>query len=247
MTEAARTEPRRARDWRRPAVVAVSLAIHAVVLAMLAVPQIRPASPQREVFPQAIFIDIEPRPLLRGETSRPRPVQATAGAASAVRFRDPRRKDEDDNPLTPTPRLARPVPGAPGVVDPWQVRPQTDGEALARSLRSSPIGCDMRAGRMTAAEQALCDDRFGERAARAAPISGTGDAARDAGFARQGAQALADYDRRRRPLSGGTGVVGPADCVGSNFGTGCAGSVIDPSLAPDSTQNIRTDRRDGPR
>ena len=43
-------------------------------------------------------------------------------------------------------------------------------------------------------------------------------------FAREGARRLAEWEARRRPLSGGVGVVGPADCVGSNFGTGCAGA-----------------------
>ncbi|WP_284222997.1 hypothetical protein, partial [Brevundimonas denitrificans] len=66
-------------------------------------------------------------------------------------------------------------------------------------------------------------------------------------FAAEGARRLAQYEARRRPLAGGTGNVGPQDGVGSNFGIGVAGAHLDPSFRPDSTQNIRTDRRDGPR
>ena len=95
-------------------------------------------------------------------------------------------------------------------------------------------------------ERAICDERFAERAAAAAPIEGTGNPARDARFAAEGARALAEYEARRRPLSGGVGVVGPQDGPGSNFGMGVAGAHIDPSLRPDSTTNIRTNR-DGPR
>ncbi|MDI6623150.1 MAG: hypothetical protein QME55_00335, partial [Brevundimonas sp.] len=71
----------------------------------------------------------------------------------------------------------------------------------------------------------------------------TGNPERDARFAREGARALAGYEARRRPLSGGIGVVGPQEGPGSNFGMGVAGAHLDPSLRPDSTSNVRT-RRD---
>ncbi|MDQ7811442.1 hypothetical protein, partial [Brevundimonas sp.] len=96
---------------------------------------------------------------------------------------------------------------------------------------------------LSAAERAVCDDRLGARAAAAAPIQGTGNPERDARFAREGARALAGYEARRRPLSGGIGVVGPQEGPGSNFGMGVAGAHLDPSLRPDSTSNVRT-RRD---
>ncbi|WP_292049449.1 hypothetical protein, partial [Brevundimonas sp. UBA5718] len=34
------------------------------------------------------------------------------------------------------------------------------------------------------------------------------------------------WEMMNRPLSGGVGVVGPGDCPGSNFGTGCAGAHL---------------------
>ena len=242
--------------WRRPVLIGVSLVAHVMVLGVLASGtfHLKPAPPA----PPLIWVDIEPRPLLPTETPRPRPAAMAAAARqletardrtgnTSLALRDLRRDDEEDE-NAPTPRMAQnPGAGQPGTEDPWRYRPESMAGAVGRSLRTSPIGCDMRDGRMTAAEQQLCDDRFNARAGMARPINGTDNPERDARFAREGAQALAQYERRRRPLAGGTGVVGPADCVGSNFGTGCAGSHIDPSLSPESTTNIRTDRRDGPR
>lgn len=243
--------------WRRPALIAVSVLAHVLVLGGLASQSFHLQDVRTE--PTRVWLDITPRPLLPDETPRPRPAAAAAAAArqvetapdasgrAAILRRD--RLNEDEDETAPSPHVAGAAPGAPttGAVDPWRYTPETTAGAVARSLRNSPVGCDMRAGRMSAAEQQLCDDRFNERAGRARPISGTDNPERDARFAREGAAAIDRYERRRRPLAGGTGVVGPADCVGSNFGTGCAGSLLDPSLSPESTTNIRTDRRDGPR
>lgn len=238
--------------WRRPALIAVSVLAHVVVLGALASRTFHLQDVRSE--PTLVWLDIQPRPVLPDETPRPRPAAAAAAArisvASALSGRASiLRRDEDEEEQTPNPHLAPSVPGAPatGAEEAWRYRPESMSGAVARSLRNSPIGCDMRAGRMSAAEQQLCDDRFNDRAGRARPISGTANPERDARFAAEGAAAIDRYERRRRPLAGGTGVVGPADCVGSNFGTGCAGSYIDPSLAPDSTQNIRTPMREGPR
>ncbi len=244
--------------WRRPALIAVSVAAHVLVLGGLALRTFE-IEHWQDAAPPPLYIEIEPRALLPDEQPRQRPASASTprlievapdmAGRSSVSIRDPRLDDEEEDENTPDPRIAQSPPGAglPGTEDPWRFRPESMAGAVGRSLRNSPVGCDMRDGRMSAAEQQLCDDRFNERAAMARPITGTDNPERDARFAREGAQALDQYERRRRPLAGGTGVVGPADCVGSNFGTGCAGSHIDPSLSPESNQNIRTDRRDGPR
>jgi len=169
-----------------------------------------------------------------------------------------RKKDEDEArdglPSTPAPRIATPSPGAPsaaaagvpGVSDAWRVGGESQAERNARALRTSPAGCRSTAI-LSPGERAICDERFNARAAEGAtrPITGTGNAERDARFAREGARELQRYEAQRRPLSGGTGVVGPADCPGSNFGTGCAGAHLDSSMQMDSTSNIQT-RRDGP-
>lgn len=230
--------------WRKPALVGASLALHGLVLGYLALTAVGVGGLDPVATPR-IFIplQLEPRPLLAGERVRvptpPRvaPPERTATATAAP---SPRKPDEDEaRPAPPAPRLALPAPGAPAIDDSWRVRPQVAG--TGPGLRAG--GCNLPPGRRTPDEQAACDARFGAAALGAVPIRGTGNPARDARFAAEGAQALAAYEALRRPLSGGIGVVGPADCPGSNFGTGCAGALLDPSLQPDSTTNIRT-RRD---
>lgn len=240
--------------WRKPAVVAASVLAHVLVLGVLGYRHYAQA-PVMVADAPVILLDIEPRPLLPDEKPRPR----SASAPPLVETRPdlsgrptplsaPRRLEDEDQ-TAPDPRPTRSAPGAPtaGADQPWQYRPEAMSGAVARSLRTSPIGCDIRDGRMSAAEQQLCDDRFNERAGRARPRTGTANRERDAEFARQGAAAIDRYERRRRPLAGGTGVVGPGDCPGSNFGAGCSGAHLDPSLQPDSNENIRTPQREGPR
>jgi hypothetical protein len=244
--------------------VAVSLGLHVLVLGYVALKSFTPPRQYADgthgdpLFPApTIYLQIEPRPLLRGEMARTRetpPPKAivqtipdagtrlteTTGATGSA--------DAGDRQAQPSPRAAAagaPAPPADVGTLPWQVRPRTLGDRIAQGLRTSPLGC--AAGSvLSAAERAICDDRFGRRAAAARPIEGTGNPERDARFAREGASRLREYEVRRRPLSGGPGIVGPQDGPGSNFGIGVAGAHLDPSLRPDSTTNIRT-RRDGPR
>lgn len=256
----ARLGPSDRRRWRKPALVGASVAAHILVLGGLAVTVLDEPTRRLPDPPTILYVEIEPRPLLENERPRPTPEPPTAQPvdpapqASAQRsilgFRLPfqRNRDEDqDRPTTPSPRLAAPVSGAPAPpgAEPWQVRPETLGDRVGRGLRTRGPGC-ASPQLLSREERAVCEDRFGERAAAAPPIDGTGNPDRDARFAREGAAALAQYEARRRPLAGGTGVVGVQDGPGSNFGMGVAGAHLDPSFQPDSTQNIRT-RRDGPR
>ena len=242
--------PARAEQWRKPAIVAASLLLHAGVLAFLGLRTMGLATPLPDPNP-TIYVQLEPRPLLADETPR-RPVAArqleAPPLARALTTRVLREdEDEDDRPAPPSPRLAAAAPGAPPAEaqGAWTVRPRTLGDRIGQGLRTSTIGC-AAAAVLSPAERAICDDRFGRRAAAAAPIEGTGNPDRDARFAREGARRLAEYEALRRPLAGGSGNVGPQDGPGSNFGMGVAGAHLDPSLRPDSTQNVRT-RRDGAR
>lgn len=247
--------------WHRPALVGASALAHVLILGGLALRVLSADTTALPSPPPTIYLEIEPRPLLDDERPRPRPnpAPAQAEAAPARRQTQPsflglrlplRRDGEEDQqaPSPPAPRLATP---APGVAPPtaatggWQVRPETMGDRVGRGLRTRGPGC-ASPQLLSREERAICDDRFGERAAAAPPIDGTGNPDRDARFAREGAAALARYEARRRPLSGGTGVVGVQDGPGSNFGMGVAGAHLDQSLQPDSTRNVRT-RRDGPR
>lgn len=237
--------------WRKPAIVVLSVGLHALVLGLIGLRSFGLGTPVEPV-EHIILVEIEPRPLLPGEVARVRPpperpdtpsqALPDSGAPAAPSEPLQRQEDEEDRPA---PRLAAPgAPAPPADVGtaPWQVRPETTGDRVGRGLRTSPVGC-ASPRLLTPAERAICDDRLGERAAAAPPISGTGNPERDGRFAREGARALAEYEERRRPLRGGVGVVGPQDGPGSNFGMGVAGAHLDPSLRPDSTSNIRT-RRD---
>ena len=243
--------PSRAERWRKPAIVVASVGLHVLVLGLIGLRSFdldAPAGPVEDV----LYVEIEPRPLLPGEVAHVRPPperpeapsQALPDSGAPAARTDPFQPPEDEDER-PTPRLAAPgAPAPPADVGtaPWRVRPETPGDRVGRGLRTSPVGC-ASPRLLTPAERAICDDRLGERAAAAPPISGTGDPERDGRFAREGARALANYEARRRPLAGGVGVVGPQDGPGSNFGTGVAGAHLDPALRPDSTSNVRT-RRD---
>ena len=236
---------------RKAALVVASVAVNAGLITALSLNALGPrrvAQPE----PPLILLDIQPRPLLRDE--RPRPVvaapesdaptrsRARDDAAPQARRPDPAYKGRSA-PVQP--RLAvQPPPGAPAPDTAWQVDPSDRRGAMSRSLRLGATGC-ASPELLNADERRHCRDRFGERAAAAPPIHGSGNPDRDAAFAREGARRLQQWEAQRRPLSGGVGVVGPADCIGSNFGTGCAGAHLDPSLTPDSSRNVRT-RRDGP-
>lgn len=248
--------PVRAERWRKPAIVAVSVLGHLALFSYLGLRSmgltlsglVAPLEP-------VIYVEMTPRPLLPGEVARVRPppdrprdvaappLPGSTTAAPDLPFRDPT-KDED-RPAPPAPRIGAPAPGLPAPppgVEGWTVRPETMGDRVGRGLRTRGPGC-ISPALLSAAERAICDDRFGQRAAAAAPIDDTSGSP----FAAEGARRLAQYEARRRPLSGGSGNVGPQDGPGSNFGMGVAGGLLDPSLRPDSTQNIHNDRRDGPR
>jgi hypothetical protein len=235
--------------WLKPALIGASLALHGLVLGYLALTVVGVGGLDPVALPRLFIpVQLEPRPLLPGEQARaPTPPRTLTGerTAAATTAAPSRRKPKENEtrPAPPVPRLAATVPEGPAIDDSWRVRPQPPGPAL--DLRAG--GCSLAPGRLTPAERSACDARFGAAALGAAPIRGTGDPARDARFAAEGARALAAYESLRRPASGSIGVVGPTDGVGSNFGMGVAGAHMDPSLRPDSTENIRTNRRDGPR
>jgi hypothetical protein len=257
--------PTREGRWRKPAIVAASVGLHAVVLGWMAFQGIREPRHYGEegviedpLFDRPILIQMEPRPLLRGEVARTRQTPTpermpnslpdagtrltdTTGATGSA--------DAGDRPSPPAPRFTTgpvaqgaPTPPADVGTAQWQVRREGLDDRVARGLRAGRVGCANQE-LLTRAERVLCDDGFGARASTAAPITGSGNAERDDAFARQGRRALAEYEARRRPLAGGVGIVGPQDGPGSNFGMGVAGAHLDPALRPDSTQNVRT-RRD---
>ncbi|WP_427791936.1 hypothetical protein [Brevundimonas diminuta] len=251
-----KTSPGRHARNRRLMLVGGSVLIHGLLLPPLMFLTARPPLRVVDAAPAPIYLEIEPRPLLPQE--RPRQPTATAAPAAITRTTGQPRPGAAPIPAPalptpPAPRIARPAPddtpaaASAQTIDPWRVTPESQAAATARALRTSPAGCRSYDS-LSRAEQALCDEQFNERAAAAAerrPINGTGNAERDARFAREGARELQRYEAKRRPLSGGVGVLAPQDCPGSNFGTGCAGAHLDSSMQMDSNRNIQT-RREGP-
>lgn len=240
-------DPQHRRRWSRTAaIVLTSLVFHGAVLGYMGLSRFKLAQDRTSALAPTILLDIEPRPRIRDE--RPRQPRTAKAAAPASAPTDQHREREEDAPAAPV--LRAPAPPPPDAPSPPPDGPTSTARdpalaaAIARSMRRRGGDCYRLAA--TSAERAECDQSFGAAAERAPPITGTGNRQRDAEFAREGERALRQYDARRRPLSGGTGVTTPADCAGSNFGTGCAGSHLDPSLAPDSRSNIRSPR-DGDR
>lgn len=246
--------PARLERWRKPTIVAVSVLGHVAVFAWMGLRTMDLPSPgQLQDTAPVIYVQIEPRPLLPDEAVRDPSVPSLAQIAettvppgSPAVARDlPIPTEDEDRPAAPAPRISASSSrgsASPLGLEGWTIRPETLGDRIGRGLRTRGPGC-AAPGLLNDAERANCDDRFGQRAAAAAPIDDTAGSP----FAAEGARRLALYEARRRPLAGGAGVVGPQDGPGSNFGIGVAGAHLDPSLQPDSTQNIRTDRRDGPR
>jgi hypothetical protein len=239
-------------DGRKLSLAAAALLLNAAIIGLLAFADLGQRARQTGAWTPPVYLDIEPRLLLPDE--RPRPISASAGTPPTRDVTAPNHPSSSASPSTPAqsnappsspaPRLAAPAPqGTPQPDSPWAVRP--NGGAFARSLRQGPVGC-ASSQLLNDADRAACRQSFNDRAERAPPLDGTGNARRDSRFAREGARKLQEWEARRRPLSGGIGNVGVQEGVGSNFGIGVAGAHLDPSFRPDSTRDIQT-RRDGPR
>lgn len=251
MNQAIVPEWRRSDRRRRLAVLGGSLLVHAVVLALLGRELVQtPLTPDPMIDQTPVFIELEPRPLLPGEVAR-RPTPAAVAAAEtpslnvareaspdAPRLKD---EDEDERPSAPAPRAAAspptgtPAPSAGGAgaaaINPWAVRPADRRGAMARSLRLGSVGCRTMEGHLSAAEQRLCDDDFNEQAGRGRPIGprtlNASEVRRQEQFAREGAAALARYERQRAPMRSGVGVVGAApECPGGNLRGTCPGAHL---------------------
>lgn len=243
------TRPERRLAWRKAGLATASVAINTALIAFLSFMALGIEGDVVAPEQPPIYVDITPRPLLRDE--RPRtPVQAPAvddtarsaqNARPTVQTPSPRQATPSDSRPAPIrPRIAAPTPqGAPAPQDAWTVNPNDRAGAMSRVLRQGLIGCTTPQ-QLNAAERANCLQDAERRGRNAAPITGTGNPERDAAFAREGARRLAEWEARHRPLSGGVGVVGPADCVGSNFGTGCAGALLPDVPGVDMRQDAET-------
>lgn len=251
MTTAPAFSPFDRLNWRKAGLATASVVINLALLTALSFTALGAGDRDRISPPPPVYLDIEPRPLLPDE--RPRepvyaPPATQAQAARETQRAESRSATADpsvEHPTPPRPRATLPAPqGVPTPANPWRVDPDDQRASMARGLRQGAVGC-ASPELLNELERRHCRERFGERAAAAPPITGSGNAERDAAFARQGARRLAEWEMMNRPLSGGVGVVGPADCVGSNFGTGCAGAHLGPVPGTDMQQGARTTHNSG--
>ena len=248
MTALPLPRPRRP-NWRKAGLATASVVINTALIAFLSFTAPGIKRPDFVSEPPPIYIDITPRPLLPDEQPRI-PVQTPPASDATTTPRNAREivtapstrpeTPQDVRPAPLRPRIATPSPqGVPAPPDAWTVNPNDRSNAMARTLRQGLIGCSTPQ-QLSTAERANCREDAMRRGLNAAPITGTGNPERDAAFAREGARRLAEWEQRRRPLSGGVGVVGPADCVGSNFGTGCAGAQLPDVPGVDMRQGAET-------
>jgi len=175
-----------------------ALTLNGALLGALALREVRTAGPAAEPPQTVIHARIEPWPASR----RSRLAAAADGRSGAdrpetARTAESHDHDEDnDDSTSAAPAAPRPISssGADAISDTWRVRPATEGDRVAQALRAGGLNCTP-ANRLTAEERDRCDQRFVTAGARR--ITGTGDAERDARFARQGARELAAYEARR--------------------------------------------------
>lgn len=177
----------------RIAILGGILGLHLVVFAWLgltSVPQLSaPAAPSPFV------IELQPRgPLAAGWPPAPRPAQASPHVP-----RDASLRPNETVSALPFQRLAPGMtpspPSSPATTAPPPAVP--DG-AIARALRNSALGC--RLGGSGPADRDRCERVLAEAAARAGPVRGTGNPTRDARFAAEGAEQLARFEDKRKPL-----------------------------------------------
>ena len=169
-----------------------ALTLNAAVIGGLALREVRTAAPAPSAHP-AIYARLEPWPVTRRTEAAPA-LDRSSESDPETALDDP----DDDAILGVTAPSSRPNTQPPlsgdGIGDAWRVRPPSPEDRLSQALRGSALGCANRQV-LNAAERDRCDQRLASTAA--GPITGTGDAERDARFARQGARQLAEYEARR--------------------------------------------------
>lgn len=206
--------PAAGRSLRRYGIVAASVAVHAVVLGLLAlhVPRLRTPAPQPGGPPEAIIpVLIMPRAL---------PPSADAGTPSPLRLHR-RRTRYSDAPLPVAPLLApqaAPEPAqAPTPTGPRTLLLPRYEDTLADNARRALRGrlnCDSPS--LTRAEREACMERFAS-GARSAPALGLGiEPGKESDLARAARRKEEDYEYKRAPVPPGNCASRVTDCLGND-------------------------------
>jgi hypothetical protein len=198
--------------------VVCSVVFHALVLGYLtllglsAADSVTPSGAMGpDVFPDGIPVELAPR--LAGDG---RPVQLSRVAPNTPGTRGMNQMAER-SPDFHLPEPGRLSPSTANVPEPASATgpaaadtiPSGDGgrpdgfagpTRFTGPPRTSALACRSLSRTLTVEEQAICDDRFARAASGAGRVTGTGNAARDARFAAEGAAALQTYEQRRLGL-----------------------------------------------
>lgn len=176
----------------RIAVLGGILALHLVVFAWLGLASVpRLSAPAA---PSPFVIELQPRsPRAYGS----RPTRDSAMAQPPVPRDAPLRPNDTVSAL-PFQRLAPGMTPSPPSSPAATAPPAVPDAAIARALRNSALGC--RLGGSGPADRDRCERVLAEAAARAGPVRGTGNPTRDARFAAEGAEQLARFEDKRKPL-----------------------------------------------
>lgn len=240
---------------RRAALIAASTVLHVAILTPLAVGLFRlPAAPALSS-PPLVFVEMEPRPLLNGEVARPptlaaRDPETQRPLTTVLPLPSTARDEGEDQPTAPNPRIgATPQPGAPPApTDAWQVTPEGGmAAAVSRSMRLGAGGCRMMDGRLSPAEQRVCDERFNAAAGAAGPIGPRtltpSEQRHEAQLQADAAAVWARNERRGRPMSANPpGAVISPDCPGGNLRGSCAGAHLRPGFEM-TDERLRNNRK----
>ena len=195
---------------RRAGLVVVSMGLNAGLIALLSVGDTRsghlgaPAA-------APLYLYIEPRPRLAQERAPVRPFSASRTASHRILQDADGVPRPDDSRIEPS---AVPAPTLGDAIDSrWRVGP-------GAATRGLPLSCE-GPNRLSVEARRYCEDRARRFAGATRPIAGSGDAERDAVFARHGARRLAAWEAQRaEPPRGDPACETPhpvAGCEGVNI------------------------------
>jgi hypothetical protein len=188
-------------DWRKVGFATAAAGLNLGAVALLSLAALGDGRSRFERQPPLLYLDIKPRPMLRDERPRrPPSVSSPASPSPSTAPTSSRFVEEPPPTSTPTPTAVAPKPTEP----PERTAGLSAAQraAIARSLRQGVAGCTTLPD-LSPDERHACLQRRTRLAQGAAAITGSGDAERDAVFARQGARRLAAWEAQRASPSQG--------------------------------------------
>lgn len=222
-------------------VLALSVLVHALVLGLWALRTL--TLPPMPLSQPTLYLDIMPRApisdLVERETVPPLADTRSAALARNEATPDAGTTFEERAPALPSETLPPPEQTRPLVAT-------ADRDARIRWGLNNRLNCNLPAAQQTTEQREACAAWLGRGHDQARAITGSGNAARDAAFAEQGARNLARHEAMRAPPAGSVGVSGASpDCVGGNLRSTCAGAYLRDSFQRPE-ENFRSGGRSGP-